>query len=186
MVTTRLRSLTQEDGEQQGQQPASTAAASSQDTRLLVFKSGGLVWHGGGQFVEKCEFGAKVVRGGCGASHEEGGRPAGAPPAQTVQDLQAFLGTVNFYHRFLPAAASLLQALTVERSEPRTRFRSLHRWRLPSPASRPPSPTPPCSHTPPPDLPHGGRLREPRGRSPTAAALTLFKLAAIGIFFKKI
>jgi hypothetical protein len=31
---------------------------------------------------------------------------------QTVQDLQAFLGTVNFYHRFLPAAAGLLQPLT--------------------------------------------------------------------------
>ncbi len=29
-----------------------------------------------------------------------------------MQDLQAFLGTVNFYHRFLPAAASLLQPLT--------------------------------------------------------------------------
>jgi hypothetical protein len=31
---------------------------------------------------------------------------------QTVQDLQAFQGTVNFYRRFLPAAASLLQPLT--------------------------------------------------------------------------
>jgi hypothetical protein len=29
-----------------------------------------------------------------------------------VQDLQAFLGAVNFYRRFLPAAASLLQPLT--------------------------------------------------------------------------
>jgi hypothetical protein len=36
------------------------------------------------------------------------------------------------------------------------------------------------------DLPHGGRLCEPHGSGPTAAALTLFKLAAIGIFFKKI
>jgi hypothetical protein len=36
------------------------------------------------------------------------------------------------------------------------------------------------------DLPHGGRLHVPRGGGPTAAALTLFKLAAIGIFFKKI
>ncbi len=31
---------------------------------------------------------------------------------QTVQDLQAFLGTVNFYRRFIPAAVSLLQPLT--------------------------------------------------------------------------
>jgi hypothetical protein len=31
---------------------------------------------------------------------------------QTVQDLQAFLSAVNFYRRFLPAAASLLQPLT--------------------------------------------------------------------------
>ncbi len=53
MVTTRLCSLTQEDGGHRGQQPASTAAASSQDSSLLVFKSGGLVRHGGGQFVLK-------------------------------------------------------------------------------------------------------------------------------------
>jgi hypothetical protein len=73
-----------------------------------------------GQFVEKCEFGAKELDFLGHRVSAEGVAPLKYkvdallehPRPQTVQDLQAFLGTVNFYHRFLPAAASLLQPLT--------------------------------------------------------------------------
>jgi hypothetical protein len=34
------------------------------------------------------------------------------PPPATVKQLQAFLGIINFYHRFVPAAASVLLPLT--------------------------------------------------------------------------
>jgi hypothetical protein len=34
------------------------------------------------------------------------------PRPGSLQELQGFLGTVNFYHRFLPAAAKLLRPLT--------------------------------------------------------------------------
>jgi hypothetical protein len=75
------------------------------------------------------------------------------PQPQTVQDLQAFLGTVNFYRRFLPAAASLLQPLTDALSgeaKAKDRVPWLPRWRPPSPVSRRPSPAPASSPTPPP------------------------------------
>jgi len=34
------------------------------------------------------------------------------PEPTTISELQAFLGTVNFYRRFLPAAARILRPLT--------------------------------------------------------------------------
>ncbi len=69
---------------------------------------------------EKCEFGAKeldflghrVSADGVAPLKKKVDALLEHPRPQTVQDLQAFLGTVNFYRRFLPAAASLLQPLT--------------------------------------------------------------------------
>ncbi len=112
------------------------------------------------------------------------------PRPQTVQDLQAFLGAVNFYRRFLPAVASLLQPLTdALRGEARAKdslpwstemeatFCSIKTALANAALLAHPAP---CG-----DLPHGGRLREPRGGGLSAAALFLFKLAAVGIFFKE-
>jgi hypothetical protein len=69
---------------------------------------------------EKCEFGAKELDFLGHRVSAEGVAPLKKkvdallehPRLQTVQDLQAFLDTLNFYRRFLPAAASLLQPLT--------------------------------------------------------------------------
>ncbi len=80
--------------------------------RLRVF---GLFING-----EKCEFGAKeldflgqrVSREGMAPLKKKVDALLERPRPQMMQDLQAFLGAVNFYRRFLPAAASLLQPLT--------------------------------------------------------------------------
>jgi hypothetical protein len=69
---------------------------------------------------EKCKFGDKELDFQGHRVSAEGVAPLKKdvdallehPQPQKVQDLQAFLGTVNFYRRFLPAAASLLQPLT--------------------------------------------------------------------------
>ncbi len=69
---------------------------------------------------EKCEFGAseldflshRVSADGVAPLKKKVDALLEHPRPQTVQDLQAFLGAVNFYRRFLPAAASLLQPLT--------------------------------------------------------------------------
>jgi cleavage and polyadenylation specificity factor subunit 1 len=69
---------------------------------------------------EKCEFGAedldflghRVSAEGVAPLKKKVDALLEHPQPQTVQDLQAFLGTVNFYRCFLPAAASLLQPLT--------------------------------------------------------------------------
>jgi hypothetical protein len=54
------------------------------------------VWSGH-QRQEVRVWGQGGVRGGCGASLEEGRHLLEHPRPQTVQDLQAFLGTMNFY-----------------------------------------------------------------------------------------
>jgi hypothetical protein len=90
-------------------------ASHLQHLQLLVqrLRDFGLVING-----EKCEFGAeeldfldhRVSAEGVVLLKKKG--MLEHPQPQTVQDLQVFLGTVNFFRRFPPAAASLLQPLT--------------------------------------------------------------------------
>jgi len=81
-------------------------------TRLRKY---GLVING-----EKCQFGAAELDFLGHRVSAAGVQPLAAkvdailkhPRPNTIQELQGFLGTVNFYRRFLPAAAKLLKPLT--------------------------------------------------------------------------
>jgi hypothetical protein len=73
------------------------------------------------------------------------------PRPGSLQELQGFLGTVNFYRRFLPAAAKLLRPLTdalAAARRPRSRSSGQRRWRRLSQQQSRLWPKPPCWPTP--------------------------------------
>ena len=88
-----------------------------QHLRLLFqrLRDHGLVING-----EKCEFGAqeldflghRVSAAGVAPLCKKVEAILAHPRPGSLQELQGFLGTVNFYRRFLPAAAKLLRPLT--------------------------------------------------------------------------
>ena len=88
-----------------------------QHLRLLFqrLRDHGLVING-----EKCEFGAReldflghrVSAAGVAPLRKKVEAIQTHPRPGSLQELQGFLGTVNFYRRFLPAAAKLLRPLT--------------------------------------------------------------------------
>jgi hypothetical protein len=141
---------------------------------------------------EKCEFGAReldfmghrVSADGVALLRKKVDDLLEHPRPQTVQDLQAFLGAVNFYRCFLPAAASPLQPLT-DALRGEARARDSLPWSTEMEAAFCSIKTALANAALHGDLPQGGRLCEPPGGGLTAAALFHFKLATAGIFFKE-
>ena len=84
---------------------------------LDLLQKNGLVLNKG-----KCQFfrseveflGLKVTAGGVAPLPNQLSAVADFPQPATVKELQAFLGAVNFYRRFIPAAAKILLPLTAE------------------------------------------------------------------------
>ncbi len=70
--------------------------------------------------AQKCHFGAssveflghKVDAAGATPLADKAEAVQAMPPPATVKQLQAFLGMINFYRRFLPAIARVLAPLT--------------------------------------------------------------------------
>ena len=56
--------------------------------------------------------GLRVTAGGVAPLPEQLAAVRDFPQTRTVKELQAFLGAVNFYHQFIPAAAKILMPLT--------------------------------------------------------------------------
>ena len=84
---------------------------------LQILKDAGLVLN-----RAKCEFfrstveflGLRVAAGGVSPLPDQISAVRNFPQPSTVKELQAFLGAVNFYRRFIPAAARILLPLTAE------------------------------------------------------------------------
>ena len=82
-----------------------------------LLKDNGLVLN-----LQKCEFfqdsiaflGHKVHSGGVEPLSGHVDAITNTPPPSTPKELQRFLGMINFYRRFLPAAANILRPLTAE------------------------------------------------------------------------
>ena len=56
--------------------------------------------------------GLRVTAGGVAPLPDQISAVADFPQPATIKELQAFLGAVNFYRRFIPAAANILLLLT--------------------------------------------------------------------------
>ena len=84
-------------------------------TVLQALRENGLVLNRG-----KCEFfrseveflGLRVTAGGVAPLPDQISAVADFPQPATIKELQAFLGAVNFYRQFIPAAANILLPLT--------------------------------------------------------------------------
>ena len=84
---------------------------------LQILKDAGLVLN-----RAKCEFfrstveflGLRVAAGGVSPLPVQISAVRNFPQPSTVKELQAFLGAVNFYRRFIPAAARILLPLTAK------------------------------------------------------------------------
>ena len=82
---------------------------------LQILRENGLVLN-----RSKCEFfrseveflGLRVTAGGVAPLPDQVSAVADFPQPTTIKELQAFLGVVNFYRRFIPAAAKILLPLT--------------------------------------------------------------------------
>ena len=82
---------------------------------LQILRENGLVLN-----KDKCEFfkseveflGLRVTAGGVAPLPDQISAVADFPQPNTIKELQAFLGAVNFYRRFIPAAAKILLPLT--------------------------------------------------------------------------
>ena len=82
---------------------------------LQILRENGLVLN-----RSKCEFfrseveflGLRVTAGGVAPLPDQVSAVADFPQPTTIKELQAFLGAVNFYRRFIPAAAKILLPLT--------------------------------------------------------------------------